>query len=535
MSGGQRQTTPKWGRWEGTFNSERVYPNPLQEVRFEAGFESPTGKQHTSDGFWDGGTTWRVRFSPDEVGEWTFVTTCSDPGNSGLNGQAGSFECGEAENRSRFDRHGPIRVAENRRYLAHADGTPFFWLADTAWNGPLRSTPEEWEHYLDVRARQRFTAVQWVTTQWIAAPDGDLQGELAYEGREQIQVNPAFFQRLDAKMDAINRAGLLAVPVLLWAARWSRPDSVNSVNPGLSLPEDQAIALARYMVARWGAHQVAWILNGDGDYRGEHAARWQRIGRAVFGDRPHAPVSLHPGGRQWLHDEFADETWLDIVGYQSGHSVDEESLRWLVAGPPATDWTREPIRPFINLEPPYEDHMNMSSQGMKRLDAHDVRRALYSSLLVAPVAGVTYGGHGIWGWDDGTQPPVAHPNTGVPRPWQEALHLPAAEQLPALVELFTGIDWRRLRPAPELVLGQPGQATPSRTVVAAQADEGDLALIYTPEEGTLAVALARLRPELQAQWVNPTNGERSPASFTGSPDDATFATPAPGDWVLLLS
>ena len=38
--------------------------------------------------------------------------------------------------------------------------------------------------------------------------------------------------------------------------------------------------------------------------------------------------------------------------------------------------------------------------------------------------GVSYGGHGVWGWDDGSAPPVAHPNPGVPLPWREALRMP---------------------------------------------------------------------------------------------------------------
>ena len=63
------------------------------------------------------------------------------------------------------------------------------------------------------------------------------------------------------------------------------------------------------MRARWEAYQVAWILNGDGLYHGANASRWQRIGRAVFGHRPHAPVSMHPGGQQWNLAEFRDEAW----------------------------------------------------------------------------------------------------------------------------------------------------------------------------------------------------------------------------------
>jgi hypothetical protein len=397
MQNESTQSIPQWRRWTHTFNSARTYATPLQDATLTVTLTSPSGKTHTLDGFWDGGTTWRVRFMPDEVGTWSFKTAWADMANVGLHGQAGTFTCSAPLNATRFDRHGALRLSDNRRYLAHADGTPFLWLADTVWNGPLLATDDEWAHYLRERMRQKINAAQWVTTQWIAAPNGDLHGQLAYIGTERIVVNPVFFQRLDAKLDAMNDAGLLAAPVLLWAARWVRPFGDNAINPGLSLPADQAILLARYMVARWGAHHVLWILNGDGHYNGEAAERWRIIGRGVFGVRPRAsaPVTLHPGGWTWIRDEFNDETWYDLLGYQSAHKVDEESLKWLVAGPPSHDWNIEPIRPVINLEPPYEDHMNMASEGLRRISAHDVRRALYTSLLIAPTAGVTYGGHGI--------------------------------------------------------------------------------------------------------------------------------------------
>ncbi len=523
---------PRRSRLEAAFVSAVEYAHPLHEVALSVTFTSPAGLQHSVDGFWDGGTSWRARFKPDELGQWMFTTACSDTANGGLHRQSGAFVCIEPIDETRFDQHGPLRVSANRRFLEHADGTPFLWLADTAWSGPLRSTAEEWAHYLRERVRQGFSAVQWVATQYLAAPNGDLAGQLPYAGHAQIAVNPGFYQRLDQRLDALNQAGLLGAPVLLWAAEWSDA-SVNDSNPGFALPEDQAILLARYMVARWGAHDVVWILNGDGDYRASKAERWRRIGQAVFGTREHAPVALHPNGMNIPTEEFRDQAWLDITGYQSGHGDDEETQRWLVAGPPAQEWQLDLPRPSINLEPPYENHI--AYQSRQRISPFTVRRALYWSLLVAPTAGVTYGGHGVWGWDDGTAPPVAHPNTGVPLPWRAALRMPAAEQLRTLAELFGGVDWWRLRPAPELILAQPGQTLPSRTVVAARSDMGDLALIYTPEVGTLELNIADLRPSLAARWVNPSTGERFDAAYSDSANHALFASPAPGDWVLLIS
>ena len=98
-----------------------------------------------------------------------------------------------------------------------------------AWNAALLATREDWQHYIDVRTLQGFTAVQWVATEWRASPGGDRLNERAYTGNERIAINPAFFQRLDEKAVALNRAGLLSVPVLLWSiGSGSNP----KVNPG---------------------------------------------------------------------------------------------------------------------------------------------------------------------------------------------------------------------------------------------------------------------------------------------------------------
>lgn len=520
---------PKWSRFEQTFVSDRAYPNAIQDAELRVFFTSPSGHTRMVDGFWDGNRTWKVRFAPDEVGKWYYSTSCSDRQNKGLHDRAGTFVCTAATGKTPFEKHGPIKVSRDGRYLEHADGTPFFWLADTAWNGALLSTDSEWTEYLQVRNGQKFTAVQWVATQWRAAPNGDRHGQLAYTGREKIEVNPQFFQRLDAKADAVNRAGLLNVPVLLWAIG-SGADP--SVNPGFSLPEEQAIRLARYMVARWGANGVVWFLGGDGDYREDKAARWKRIGRGVFGDREHAPVVMHPGGMHWIWDEFKNERWVDIHGYQSGHGDDDRRLKWIFAGPPSLDWTDSPPRPFINLEPPYENHI--AYQIKTRITPEMVRRASYWSLLNAPTAGVSYGGHGVWGWDDGTTPPTDHPNSGVPLPWRQALRMPGAQQMRHLAAFFTAIDFWRLRPANDVLAKQPGLESPRQHIAASRSSNGDLIVIYSPAARSIHVFQSVLPAGFSASWFNPRTGQASPVVAVLNENSMEFATPDEGDWLLLV-
>ena len=43
-------------------------------------------------GFWDGGSRWKLRFSPTVAGVWRWATSFSNSSDVGLHGRSGSFE-----------------------------------------------------------------------------------------------------------------------------------------------------------------------------------------------------------------------------------------------------------------------------------------------------------------------------------------------------------------------------------------------------------------------------------------------------------
>jgi len=58
--------------------------------------------------------------------------------------------------------HGKVLVSANKRFLQFEDGTPFFWLGDTAWELFHRLNKEETEMYLENRRAKGFTVIQAV-------------------------------------------------------------------------------------------------------------------------------------------------------------------------------------------------------------------------------------------------------------------------------------------------------------------------------------------------------------------------------------
>lgn len=512
-----------WTKYEMQFESGKVYENPLYDVKeFAARFTSPTGRVKKINGFWDGGRDWKVRFCPDEKGTWTFETNCSDAQNKGLHGVKGSFEC--VANESKLDIHtkGGIVRPKGCYYLTHADGTPFFFTACTAWNGALKSTEQEWVHYLKHRAEHGYNVIQFVTTSWRGC-DKDAEGQVAFEGSGRIRVNPDFYKRLDHKVDQINEHGLVAAPVLLWALPVA---AGRELSPGYYLPENEAILLARYMVARYGGHHVIWILGGDGRYIDEYEQRWKTIGRGVFGDEHPGVVAQHPGGHSWIGNVYANEDWLDLVGYQSSHSAAQGTVDWITKGPMAKNWDKLPARPTINMEPCYE---GISS----RISEKDVRSASYWSILATPTAGITYGAHGIWPWiREGEQILNHGSSTGV-TPWDKCLDFPASIQIGYLAEFMRTLPWWRLKPAPQLLAEQPGDKAFNHFISVSQADEGGMIVVYIPVRTTVKL-FNPLGQEYRGEWFSPVANDHITAAVTCQEGLIEATPPRDSDMVLVL-
>ncbi|GAG22224.1 unnamed protein product, partial [marine sediment metagenome] len=79
--------TPKWDTVTIDFQGPSADaldndPNPFLDYRLDVTFTSSSGRTYRVPGFFDGdgqgarsGNVWRVRFSPDETGQWDFQTS----------------------------------------------------------------------------------------------------------------------------------------------------------------------------------------------------------------------------------------------------------------------------------------------------------------------------------------------------------------------------------------------------------------------------------------------------------------------------
>lgn len=513
----------RWQKYELAFTSDIEYENPIQDLRtMEVKFTSPTGIVSIINAFWDGGRTWKVRFMPCETGRWTYSTYCSDGKNNGLNGRTGTFICITGSRMEAIYLHGPVINPPGTYHLTHADGTPFFWLACTAWNGALKSTDQEWDIYLKHRVKNHYSAIQMVTTQWRGC-DKSSEGLVAFEGSGRIRINPGFFRLIDKKIDRVNELGLVAAPVILWALQTG---SGRELSPGYYLPDDQAILLAKYIVARYGGNHVVWFLGGDGNYTGTFEQRWKTIGRAVFDGRHQGIVAQHPQGRSWIGEVYRDESWLNIIGYQSSHSNAEGTVNWITKGPMSQMWSKLPARPLINLEPNYEE-IRTTITGI------DVRNASYWSLFATPIAGITYGANGIWPWLRQGEKILNHSDAPWTSTWDAGIDLPGSIQMGYLAEFIGKFDWWNLYPSQDLLINQPGDEKFNFFVSVVKNIDNKTILAYLPAKLTIELRKP-VEGNYKVTWFDPVTNKYSDGSADDNGTVLKITSPAETDMLLIL-
>jgi hypothetical protein len=79
----------QWDRFEETISNTKSYSDPYSGVTLEVTYTKPDGKTVNFWGFYDGGTTWKIRFMPDQLGPWKYEAKFSD----GTAGKSGTFHC----------------------------------------------------------------------------------------------------------------------------------------------------------------------------------------------------------------------------------------------------------------------------------------------------------------------------------------------------------------------------------------------------------------------------------------------------------
>ncbi len=153
-----------------------------------------------------------------------------------------------------------LKVSDNKRFLVTADGEPFFWLGDTAWELFHRLNREDAEKYLKNRAERRFTVVQAVV---LAELDGlndpNAYGERPLVGNDPLKPNEAYFAHVDWIVKRANALGIYVGMLPTWGDKWNKKWGVG--------PEIFTVANAEaygeWLGRRYKDAGIIWVLGGD--------------------------------------------------------------------------------------------------------------------------------------------------------------------------------------------------------------------------------------------------------------------------------
>ena len=319
----------RWGVFEAEFRGPSS-GNPFVDVTISAVF-AHGGREIRAPGFYDGDGIYRIRFMPDELGEWTYTT---ESNRSELSGKTGAFACSNPP----AGNHGPVRVRDTFHF-AYADGTPFF---------PFGTTAYAWIHQgveLEAQTLATLKTAGFNKIRMCVFPK-----DYSYNKNEPVfypferegdgswifdRFNPSFWHHLEERLTQLSALGIEA-DLILWHPydRWghSRMDAGSDLR------------YLRYAIARLAAHRnVWWSLANEYDFmlKRKPMELWDRFFETLANEDPHQHLrSIHNGNIEAIYDHT--HLWVTHVSLQH---YDVQRIR---------EWRKRYQKPVVNDECEYE-------------------------------------------------------------------------------------------------------------------------------------------------------------------------------------
>jgi hypothetical protein len=529
---------------EITLMSSRAYADPFNEVSLDVLFTEPNGETLRVPAFWAGNNLWKVRYASPVTGVHRSRSTCSEPQDQGLHDVAGTIEIKKYAGSNPLFRHGPLRVADGRRYLEHLDHTPFFWLGDTWWMGLCHRLqwPEEFKTLAADRKEKGFNVVQIVAGLYPDMPPFDPRGanESGFPWETNYaRIRPQYFDAADQRLAYLLDQGLMPCVVGAW---------------GYFMPwmgVEKMKAHWRYLIARYSAWPVVWCAAGEAnlpwylvpgfpyDDR-KQVADWTEILRFIRATDPfHRPLTIHPTAikRYTARHATDDPQLLDFDMLQTPHGRAEAVPITLKAV--RDSFADTPRMPVIDGEASYE----MLGDSLPT----EWTRRMFWLCMMNGAAGHTYGANGIWQCNRPEQPHGASPHGGSygKIPWNQAMQLPGSRQLGLAKTFFQQYPWNRFEPHPDWVsvIHQEESAAKDRPYNMVDEPQAtglgrQVRIFYVPGRFRIETRDLGSKTTYVANYFDPVTGESSSLGKVRSDANGSwFCAPPPGidhDWVVVL-
>jgi len=514
----------QWRVVEIPLTSSVTYTNPFNDVDVTATFTGPDGSIITRPAFWDGNTSWKIRFAPTLIGTWTYTTTCTDVTNAGLNNLAGNVETVAYTGNLPIYKNGFLKVSPNKRFMVYNDETPFFWLGDTHWQMPDYERDDEcnygdncgsqFRHVVKDRMAKGFTVYQTYPDAGVNDGGGNVHVANWWSAKF-TKLDPVAFQKyFDPKMAYLADNGF--VVALGCGVHWLSTETVG-LN-GMKL-------LAKYMVARYGAYPLVWFTGQEVDIKPDEAAIWKEVAKTIDSyDSYKHPLTGHMAYNS--NYIWGSETWHTWFAVQGGHGTtrtyrDQAFYKDF--------WNYTPTQPFLEAEAKYED---VDCGGVN--DAIDDRVAAYKSIQCGSL-GFTYGVSGIWAmkWDT----KIAGWDSYSKYPWYVGVDAPGSTYMKYLKQFYTSFAWEKLVPR----FSDPvwcSFTNPETSILSSTPDAGRYVVYFY--NTTLTTGTLKNMNDSKtycARWFDPSTGKSILISNAVSSSGGIYTIPLKpdnNDWLLLV-
>lgn len=518
-------TVPRFGIFETALRHSGKYANPYVETSAEAQLLPPDGSAaRRAPLFWDGQDVWRFRFSPDQIGVWTWTSSGAD---AGLGGKSGSFRVVPSSNPG-----GLAPMAGHPHHFQRQNGSRFWFFGDTAW--ALFTDSEQEQHnrgtaqtFIARRAGQGFNVMH---AQLLGEAGWPNSGGPPFEGLAGEQPNPAYWQEIDRRLAYANSKGISVGLTLAWALKRVNPNSWKSF-PSVAARK----RYARYATARYAAFDVYFIVAGEWNFEGytdEVRNGYIALGDVVRRSDPHGRmIAIHPGGPggEGVVREFNKAGWMSFGDYQQRYSELHKAILE----------SRPFGKPVVNSE--YGYHLR-DREGDGKPDKsnsstlEDMRHATWDIAMAGGYFVTGFGATYYGGERDGSKFDPAAAKHGD---WEDDVQ--------HVRTLFTQLAWWRLEPHDELLTG-PFARGPDHDEVGKPlrpplrtywllAEPGRQYVAYVRGgTGPFHLALsAGIQGLLRLRRFDPRGGRFTDLGAAGRDGKVSLEAPDNQDWVFVLS
>lgn len=516
----------RFGIFEKELKSQGSNFNPYTELSAKVTLTPPQGKEmKTALLFWDGGNQWKLRFSPDTLGQWKWKVESPD---QGLNELAGSFQCVESR------RAGSIQPLKDfPLHFQRQDGTPFWFLGDTAWALFTESSAEQYDRadalaYIDARADQGFNVLH---SMLLSEAGWGNEGGKPFDDIAAEKMNPGYWQEIDRRVAHVNSRGLVCGIALAWGDKgrgelyaWRKfPDVVARQR------------YARYVAARYSAFDAYFLVSGE--WHAEiHTRRssaevvkqeFIEIGNALHDADPHGRmIGIHPMTSHGSVREFVGTRWMSFGDYQQNY----EDLHGRVLQ------SRQAKKPVVNSEYGYFLR-DQSGDGVPDKDNSTSLAAMRNATWdIVMAGGYAVTGFGTTYFGGNRDPGPFDLHAAKNDPWEE--------QIGHVKQIFSKLEWWQLEPHDELISCETPRGSeakefnhtvPPLSTYWCLARPGHTYLVYHRGiDALLTVKLQKASGEFTATQINPRTGERTTLK---APSSLNFEIHPPDnqDWVVIVN